>query len=76
TTIEYQLKESSFVCIEIYNIKGQRISTLVNETKKSGYHRIIWNGTDANGSILSAGVYLCKMMAGNYSSSMKMILMN
>lgn len=76
TTISYQLKTNNFVRIEIYNIKGQLISTLVNETEKSGNHRVIWNGTDANGSILSAGVYLCKMMAGNYSSSRKMILLN
>jgi flagellar hook assembly protein FlgD len=61
--------------LDIYNTRGQRIKTLVNETKSSGNYTARWDGTDENGQKVSSGVYFYKMNAGKYSSSKKMILM-
>jgi C1A family cysteine protease len=66
---------SSFVSLEIYNLKGQKIKTLVNDVLSAGSHSIIWYGTDANEKSVASGVYLYKMKTGNYTSTKKMILM-
>lgn len=75
TTISFSVKENVPVTIEIYNIKGQLIRTLVNETKAPGNHTIVWKGDDDNGRSVSSGVFFYKMQAGKYSSTRKMILM-
>ncbi len=75
TTISYSVKESSPVTIEIYNVKGQIVKTLVNENKASGNYSVVWNGRDNNQQAVSSGVYFYKMNAGKYSSTKKMILM-
>jgi hypothetical protein len=75
TTISYSVKTASPVTIEIYNTKGQRVKTLVNETKAPGSFSVNWNGTDENGQKVTSGVYFYKMNAGKFSSSKKMIMM-
>jgi hypothetical protein len=75
TTISYSVKNSAPVAIEIYNTKGQKVRTLVNETKASGNYSVRWDGTDENGQKVTSGVYFYKMNTGKYTSSKKMILM-
>ena len=75
TTIRYSMKEASPVSIEIYNVKGQLVKSLVNTTKESGDHTVVWNGTDNSGRAVTSGVYYYKMNAGKYSSTKKMIMM-
>ena len=75
TTIRYSVKDATPVTIGIYNMKGQLVKTLVNETKAAGDHTVVWNGTDASGRSVSSGMYYYKMYAGKYSSTKKMILM-
>ncbi len=75
TTITYSVKTPSPVIVDIYNIKGQKVKTLVNETKAQGNHTVTWNGTDSNGTPVSAGVYFYQMKSDNYTSIKKMILM-
>ncbi|MDD2332032.1 MAG: choice-of-anchor J domain-containing protein, partial [Candidatus Cloacimonetes bacterium] len=75
TTIRFSVKEASPVTIEIYNVKGQRVRTLVNETKASGNYDVTWNGKDNHGRNVSSGIYYYKMNAGKFSSTKKMILM-
>lgn len=74
TSISYSMPKAGNVEVAIYNIKGQLVRTLVNETK-SGSNSVTWNGTDQNGHAVSAGVYFYKMKSGNYSETKKMILM-
>ena len=75
TTIRYSLKEAGPVSIEIYNIKGQLVRTLVQDVKEAGNHTVIWNGLDKNNSSVSSGIYFYKMNAGKYSSTKKLIMM-
>lgn len=75
TTISYSVKDPSPVTIEIYNVKGQLVKTLVNDMKDAGNHSVVWRGTDNNNRPVSSGVYYYKMSAGKYSSTKKMILM-
>jgi hypothetical protein len=75
TTIAWCLKEAAPVKIEIYNSKGQRIRTLLDETKAGGWYQTVWNGRDDNGDFVSSGVYMYRMSAGSYLASRKMMLM-
>jgi len=75
TTISYSVKERGPVTIEIYNVKGQLVKTVVKGIQEPGNHTIVWNGTDDNGRSVSSGVYYYKMQAGKYSSTKKMIMM-
>jgi len=75
TTIRFSLKERESVAINIYNILGQRVKTLVTSELDPGYHSYSWNGEDSNGRQVASGVYFYKMQAGKYSSTKKMIMM-
>ncbi|MDY0151709.1 MAG: C25 family cysteine peptidase [Candidatus Cloacimonas sp.] len=75
TTIRYSTKAAGAVRISIYNMKGQLIRNLVNESKAAGYHRVIWNGQDERGAAVSSGIYFYRMDAVNYSATKKMMLM-
>jgi hypothetical protein len=61
TMIEYSLPEEGFVTLDIYNVKGQRIKTLVQEDQKAGGHRTVWNGTDGLARIVPTGVYFYQL---------------
>ncbi|HOZ01986.1 MAG TPA: FlgD immunoglobulin-like domain containing protein, partial [Candidatus Syntrophosphaera sp.] len=75
TSISFSVKEASPVIIEVYNLKGQLVRTLIKESKAAGNHRIVFDGRDNAGQPLASGVYFYKMQAGKYSATRKMILM-
>ncbi len=75
TTINYSLNEKSDVTVEVFNLKGQLVRTLVNETKDAGNHEVQWTGDDNNGKNVGSGVYFYKMRAGRYTATKKMILL-
>ncbi|MDD4147453.1 MAG: carboxypeptidase regulatory-like domain-containing protein, partial [Candidatus Cloacimonetes bacterium] len=75
TTISFSVMNDGPVNIDIYNVKGQLVRTLVKDVKAAGDHTVVWKGTDNNGRAVSSGVYYYKMTTGKYSSTKKMILM-
>lgn len=76
TTISFSTTEcTENTEISVFNLKGQKIKTLVNEILASGNHSVVWDGTDESGKTVSSGVYLYKMKAGDYQKIRKMILM-
>ena len=62
--------QKSEVKLIIYNILGKEVATLVNENLSAGEHEVIWNAAN-----LPGGVYFCRLVAGNYVESRKMILL-
>ena len=75
-TISYKLKEPGKTVLNIYNIQGQLINTMVDEYQESGKHSIIWNGNDKNGKKVTNGTYLYKLLTGTTSVTKKMLLLN
>ena len=62
TTIEYDLPEESIVSIEIFNLVGQKIRTLLIPTNQSqGYWKIIWDGCNDQNRLMGSGVYLYRI---------------
>ena len=66
---------SSFVNLDIYNLKGQKVKKLVDEIYSAGNYTVLWDGKDDNGNNVSSGIYLYKLKAEDYTSTKKMILM-
>ena len=69
TTIRYSIPKSSQVILTIYDLIGREITTLVNEAQASGEYSVIWNGQDH-----PSGIYLCRLMAGNFTETRKLLL--
>ncbi len=74
TTINYNLAEENDVILEIYNIKGQKVNSLVNDLQSAGKHSVIWSGTDENNKLVSSGLYFYKLRAGSKIQTKKMIM--
>jgi len=76
TTIEFEVPYSMDVVLNVYDISGRLVKTLVDETKYTGLHSTIWDGTDQNGNGVANGLYVYKLMSNqNISIANKMILM-
>jgi hypothetical protein len=69
TTISYSLPTSCHVKLEVFNARGQRIGTIVDEFQEAGYRVVGWDG-----SRVSSGVYFCKLSADGFSQTRKMML--
>jgi len=74
TTIHYSLGEAGNVKISLYNIKGQLVRVLINETKEAGHHTVVWNGDDSRAKKVSSGIYFYRMETKASSYVKKMLL--
>ena len=61
--------------LKMYNILGQEVVTLVNETKEAGYHSVQWDGTDGAGQEVPSGVYFYRIEAGTFIETRRMVLL-
>jgi len=75
TTIAYSVKNTAPVSIDIFNVKGQLVRTLVNEVKTAGNYKIVFDGLDNNHRPLASGIYFCRMQAGDYRQTHKMLML-
>jgi hypothetical protein len=75
TTISFFVDKNSEVVIDIYDIKGRKVKSLVRENYSRGNHSVVWNGRNEEGNPVASGVYLYKMRSGSFSKSRKMILL-
>ncbi len=75
TTIQYSLNNPGEVCLEIYNLKGQKVKTLVDAQVSAGSHSTIWNGETDSGKDVSSGVYFLRLVSGQQVETRKIVLM-
>ncbi len=75
TTIKFQLPQREYVTLKIYNMLGQEVRTLKEEDMEPGYYHIIWDGRDNHGKVVSNGIYLFQLKAGDYQNTKKMIML-
>ncbi|MFK7846432.1 MAG: cytochrome c peroxidase [Rhodothermales bacterium] len=74
TTIRFSLANSIQVQLEIYNMLGQRVKTLVNNEMSSGWHAVSWDGTNDSGEQLASGIYIYRLNTPNFEYSRQMSL--
>ncbi|MDO9577987.1 MAG: choice-of-anchor J domain-containing protein [Candidatus Cloacimonadales bacterium] len=75
TTIAFSVSTPGHVTLEIFNIKGEKVKTLIDGTLSVNDYTVNWNGNDDSGKSVASGLYFYKMKANNFVSTKKMILM-
>ncbi len=80
TNIQYRIPNKEFVSLKVYDVLGNEVATLVNEEKPAGSYTVKFSaqGESAygrDGGNLPSGVYICRLMAGIYSASKKLLLL-
>ena len=75
TTISYEIPKNEYVSVDIYNLMGRHIRSLVNVNQNPGYKTIEWNATNDNGQPVSAGMYVYTIQAGDFRQTKKMLLL-
>ena len=74
TSIEYDLPEFSIVNISIFDLMGRKVMSLINLKQPAGYQSIRWDGTNSFGEIVSTGMYIYTIQAGDFRQAKKMVL--
>ncbi len=75
TTITFALPKRSQVKLDVINVLGQEVRTLVDEQLPAGEHSVVWDGTDSKGRQVSSGVYFYRLHAGEMTETRQMILL-
>ncbi len=75
TTISYSLLANSHVTIEVINLMGQTIKTLVDQSQEAGQHSVIWDGKNSQGAEVSSGVYFYRIQSDDFNATKKMMLL-
>jgi len=75
TTINFTVSSEQNVELIVYNIKGQKVTTLYDGSAAEGKHSVVWNGTDDRGNAVSSGMYFYRLKADNTELSGKMLLL-
>lgn len=77
TTIQYEIPDQKTnetkIAIQIFNVLGQKVKTLINTPHDPGQYRITWNGTDESGNYVSSGIYFYRLITKNHVTTKKMI---
>ena len=74
TTIRFGLPDEGKVKLVIYNVLGQKVKELLNESRGAGYHTVMWNGKNETGQQVSSGLYIYRVESGKGAVSKKMLL--
>ena len=73
TTISYDLPDDGFVELSVYNMRGEKVTTLLKGNQEAGSYKMNWNGTNRKGEIVASGIYFLRIASGSYSKTSKMV---
>ena len=76
TLLPYHLPTATHVRLEVFNLLGQRVATVVDAERSAGAHTAQWTGTDAAGRAVGAGVYIYRLSGGGHTVSRRMVLLD
>ena len=74
TTIHFAIPKTSEVRVDIYDMTGRHVTTLLNTAMSAGNYRVTWNGDDRDGAKVASGMYLYRLNAGSFAMTKKMLL--
>ncbi|MBT4497741.1 MAG: hypothetical protein HOC74_08470 [Gemmatimonadetes bacterium] len=75
TTIRFELPRASVVKLEVFDVLGQRVRTLVAEALPAGMHQVVWDGRSERGAAVGNGLYLYRLEAGDFAQMRRMLLL-
>ncbi|MFZ5519234.1 MAG: S8 family serine peptidase [Candidatus Zhuqueibacterota bacterium] len=74
TSFKFQIPTSQYVLIEVYNVLGRKLRTLVDERREAGYYTVSWDGVDDQGMNVVSGVYFYHISANGFHMTHKMVV--
>lgn len=74
STIRYSLKDSGHTSLNVYDVQGRIVRTLVDDFRERGNHRVVWDGKDQWGKPVSSGIYVYRLRANGFKDYKKMAL--
>ncbi len=74
TRINFHLPEKSKVKLEIYNLRGELVRTLIDQEKEPGQYKIEWNGKNDSDAVVASGIYIYRIQAGNWEAARRLAL--
>ncbi|MCF7920651.1 MAG: T9SS type A sorting domain-containing protein [Candidatus Cloacimonetes bacterium] len=75
TKISFELRQSGMTTLEIFNLRGERVKTLIRKDLLSGDHQLIWKGKDENGIDVASGVYFCRIDVHGIQVTSRLLLL-
>ncbi len=75
TALQFALPASTRVRVEVYDVTGRLVSTLVDGSLPAGVNRIVWDGSDDRGAPAASGIYFCRAQAGEWHEARKVVLL-
>ena len=75
TSLNYGLPEDGLVNITIYDMMGRKVKTLINDSQTAGFKSVQWNATNDRNELISAGLYLYTIQAGEFRQTKKMVFL-
>jgi hypothetical protein len=75
TALSFAVPVRSRVRLRVFDLSGRLVTTLVDSMKDPGWHQAVWEGTNAQGSSVASGVYFCRLEAGGYVASKKVVVL-
>jgi tetratricopeptide (TPR) repeat protein len=75
TEIRFGVPRQSVAMLEVFNILGQVVKTLVDEIKEAGYYRVSWDGRNSNGVLMPSGMYFYRLTTNQFSDTKRMLVM-
>jgi len=75
TIISFRMEKGDRVLLQLFNLSGQHVKTLLDERMNSGKNSIIWNGLDERGRSVGSGMYICRLRIYGQSQTRKLILL-
>ena len=73
TRLSFSLKQKGHVSMRIYDVAGRLVRVLLDEVRDAGSYEVVWDGTNNEGRRTASGVYFCRMEAGDYERTLKMV---
>ena len=74
TTIEFSVPADVNITLNVFDIMGRQVTSLINGQVTSGYHQVVWDGMDSNGTPVSAGMYIYALQGEGVSMTRKMVM--
>jgi hypothetical protein len=75
TEIRFSLQTADRAVLNIYNVKGQLVKTMIDARLAAGRHSVVWDGRDASGQPVGSGVYFARLTSSTKSATRKMVLL-
>src|SRR5262249_401829 len=75
TTVRYTVPQKEHVLLEVYDTEGERVATLVDESKNRGAYTVAWRGVNAAGAKAGSGVYFARLATPGGNKTYKLVLL-